>query len=243
MSDRKRDRADLDSSGEDRIFSRSKKVLRSPVAGKGGEVADAVRLNPRNMEETKLVLMEMRAQMEKNGKEMKEQMEKNKEDLRKDIEGIKDDFRIKERKWESEKRKLTNRINELVRKFEMAEKGKRKNNIVIKGLAVERGSEGKEIRDFLKEKLKVDVTVCATYEIGKEERRMIVASLENFEQKMEVMKRKKELRDTRIYIENDLTREERRIQNEILKIARDEKGKGRRVRVGYKRIVIDGEHY
>ena len=70
---------------------------------------------------------------------------------------------------------------------------------------------------------------------------MVVATLERSEKKVEVMRKKKELKNTKIYINNDLTKEESRVLSEILKIAQEKRGKGHAVYVRYKKITIDGE--
>ena len=46
-----------------------------------------------------------------------------------------------------------------------------------------------------------------------------------------------------MYIDNDLTRKEREVQREIRKIALEEKGKGNKTKIGYRRVRINDEMY
>lgn len=57
------------------------------------------------------------------------------------------------------------------------------------------------------------------------------------------MKNKRRLEGTDCYIENDLTKEERGIQTELRKRAREEVSKGHTVKIGYKKIQINGQWY
>ena len=242
MSDRKRNRGKLDSPGDEKILRVSKKVLRSPVE-RDTIAVNRVKNSVENMEEIKLLLIDMRAQMDANNEEMRKQLEQNKEELRMDIKNIREELRSKEDKWEKEKRELCSRIEQLEERFEAEERNKRKKNIVIKGLKVEKGNERNEVSTFLRKELKIEANISGAYGIKAGDRVLIVASLQNFEDKMEVMKKKSELKGSKIYIENDLTKNEQKIQAEILKIARDRKENGQKVRVGYRKIVVDGEEY
>ncbi|KAI4465408.1 atp synthase mitochondrial f1 complex assembly factor 2/atp12 protein mitochondrial precursor [Holotrichia oblita] len=63
---------------------------------------------------------------------------------------------------------------------------------------------------------------------------------------MEVMKNKSKLRnklDNKVFINDDLTREERDIQRIIRQKAKEEKSKGKQVKIGYAKLVIEGYVY
>jgi len=57
------------------------------------------------------------------------------------------------------------------------------------------------------------------------------------------MRRKKKLGSREIYIDNDLTQEERKVQRKLREIARGERADGKRARVGYRRIEMEGQMY
>jgi hypothetical protein len=50
----------------------------------------------------------------------------------------------------------------------------------------------------------------------------------------------KEKKDERMYIDDDLTKEERETQK---KLAREESDRGKRVKIGYRKIQINGEWF
>lgn len=55
------------------------------------------------------------------------------------------------------------------------------------------------------------------------------------------MKRKAKLGESRIFIDDDLTREEREIQRKLRERAKLERGKGKRFKIGPQKISIEGE--
>jgi hypothetical protein len=76
--------------------------------------------------------------------------------------------------------------------------------------------------------------------------KMIVADLESWGEKRKVMENKRKLREKkgkRVYIEDDLTKKERDIQKELRALAKEERQKGLRVKVGYKKIWIEGKGF
>ena len=101
----------------------------------------------------------------------------------------------------------------------------------------------KEVEEFVKGNLKIEVKVKKAYKVKIEENKVIViANLDNWEQKREIMNNKKNLKSG-IWIENDLTKEEREVQGKLRALAREEKEKGNKVKVGYRKIYIEDSMY
>ncbi|PSN42467.1 hypothetical protein C0J52_21061 [Blattella germanica] len=69
---------------------------------------------------------------------------------------------------------------------------------------------------------------------------MILVKMRDFEEKLEVLRNKNKLRGIECYIDNDMTKEERSIQATLRRRAKEEKEKGYTVRVGYRKIQING---
>lgn len=171
-------------------------------------------------------------------------MAKNTAELREEIKEIRKEMNKKEQKWEEEKKELVSRIEKLEERAQKEERCKRRNNIVITGLTTTRGKEKEAIEDLITAKLKVQAKITNAYQIGKEQQsHVIIAEVESWERKQEIMANKMKLRNTRIYINNDLTTEERRIQKEIRSIAREEKAKGNKVKTGYQKIILNDKEY
>ena len=70
----------------------------------------------------------------------------------------------------------------------------------------------------------------------KENKCTIIAELESWEEKKEVMTRKKEL-SAGIFIDNNLIRKERKMQMQLKEKAKEEKEKGNNVKVSYGKIL------
>ncbi|KAL6259327.1 hypothetical protein P5V15_009242 [Pogonomyrmex californicus] len=68
---------------------------------------------------------------------------------------------------------------------------------------------------------------------------VVIAKVEGEEKKWEIMTNKSKLRGGRIYIENDLSWEERKIQERIQRYKRKQKEKGLEVKIGTGRIKMD----
>lgn len=129
-------------------------------------------------------------------------------------------------------------VGKLKRWMEVKEKEERRNNIVIRGIKIEERENLQKgwIENMIKEKLDLDVKVTKSWASGT----VIIGSLENEEMKKEVMRSKNKLRGERIFIENDLTWEERSVQREIARWVKEEKEKGRSIQIGTGRVKING---
>lgn len=69
---------------------------------------------------------------------------------------------------------------------------------------------------------------------------MAIVRLRKVESKIEIMRKRRDLTDKEVRIDDDLTWKERRIRWRLEDIARRERGKGKRVRVGYGKLLIEG---
>ncbi|XP_026674460.1 trichohyalin-like [Ceratina calcarata] len=178
-------------------------------------------------ESTKQIIERMR-------EEYKEEMIKWGEEMRKERE----EWRAEKKELEGKIREQEERITKLERVEEKMEREKRKLNVIIKGTEWKERVGEKEVENFLAKELKVDVKVNKAIRIGRgKEKEMILAELRSWEEKREVMQRKKTLK-TGIYIDDDLTKEERLVQEKLRERARDERIKGRTAKVGYRRMII-----
>jgi len=129
------------------------------------------------------------------------------------------------------------------RMMEDRERRERKNNVVIKGL------KGKEKKNLMESAQKIveeefeEKEGVKDMQITGGEGREIIIRIDNWERKEEVMRRNKELGSRKIYIDNDLSQEEREMQRKLRKVARHKRADGRRARVRYMRIEIVDQMY
>lgn len=222
------------------MFNRSKKTIRSPEQREAEKQRKRAETKVSIGEATEEDMDELKQMMQ----EMMREMAKNTAELKEEIKDIKKEMNKKEEKWEEEKGQLMKRIENLENRAEREEKEKRMKNIVIKGIEITKGKEQEEVEIFLKDRLKVNTKISQAYQITKDDKTiMVVAKVESLEKKHEIMSTKNVLKDTKIFIDNDLTVEERKIQKEIRSIAKDERDNGKKVKVGFMKMYIDGEEY
>lgn len=86
---------------------------------------------------------------------------------------------------------------------------------------------------FIKEKLEVDCRIVECRNSGP----VIVAKVENEDKKKEIMS-KSRLKGERIFIENDLSWDERKVQEKISGWARERRREGVKVKIGYGRVKV-----
>ena len=215
-------------------------------------------------EEAKEEIREIRKLIESKDEEWKTE----RRGLEKRIERIEQNLGQKERegeretRWEGELRQrveeLSSRVEkgmgagvekekeevvEIKRRVELQDRRERRNNLTIRGVEREgiRGKEG--VERLFTEKLEVQCKIDWVKESGREGRRMVVARCSSWEEKLQVLKNKYKLKGTDIFIEQDLTWEEREMQRKIVRMAVEERKKGRVVKVGYQKIGVDGEWF
>ena len=138
---------------------------------------------------------------------------------------------------------VSRKVREIERKLEMKEREERRENIIIKGLKKGDTSVEERVRELMGE-LKTEVEIRGVRIVGRREEskgEMVIVKLGSIEQKRRVLERKMVLKGRRERIEEDWTWEERKRQWRIGQIADEERKRGRRVRLGYGRVWIDGE--
>lgn len=137
-------------------------------------------------------------------------------------------------------KKLEKRLENLEWEKERRDREMRRNNRVIKGID-KRGDNriDKEVKKFIKVNLKMEIEVKRAFKIQTERNKsIVVAELKNWEQKKELMIRKRELK-TGIFIDNDLIRMEREMQEQLRDRAKKEKNKGNKVKLNYGKILVN----
>lgn len=218
-------------------FERSKKVYRTPT-----------KTNIR--EDDKLdLLLNMMQEMKSEQKEMRKEIQQNGEEQRKFSQEL---LKIKQ---ENENLKRENaqikKENELIKKelqeikadLQVIQKDNKKNNVIISGLDIPTEDPlvvTETVTNFIKQNLKVNVQPKNIMKIG---RKVCVMELKTAEDKREIMQNKanlKHITDPRVYINDDLTKYEREKQKFIRLKALEEKGKGKDVKVGYNKVIVDG---
>lgn len=238
----KRRREELDTSKEEEVFQRSKITPKSPI-----RIVEAKEKNQQNMEDLKEMMTGL-AKLVNDGfrdskresneiKEKLETIEKSWNDKVREMEQVIEDITVKAGKQDE-------RVAALEDQLEKYEKERKRENIIIKNLAIDGQVTPGKIEKFLNSKMQTRIEVVDAFKVGRiAEKQVIVAKLKDFGQKKMIMENKNKLKGTNTYIENDLTNREKVIQNQIWAVAKNEMKNGDKVKVGYQKMFKNNKIY
>jgi len=182
--------------------------------------------------------------MEKMNGNVMEQIEQIRKEWKEEKQRRDEETRRNKEVWVREKESIERRLEILEWEKEKKERERRRNNITIRG--VDKWGENnleQEVKEFIKEYLELEVEIGKAFKlrIGGG-RYIVVAMLENWEQKRDIMRKKRELKE-RIFIDDDLTKKEREMQGYLREKAKEEKVKGNRAKIGYAKIWVNDKCY
>ena len=108
---------------------------------------------------------------------------------------------------------------------------------------MKKGSNEGKIKKFIREIMKTGAEIERTHMIRTGDKNtIIVATIKSMKEKVRVMKEKRKL-EKEIYIDDDPTRKEMKVQQQIRRIAKARREKGEYVRIGYKKLKIENRWY
>ncbi|KAI4480731.1 hypothetical protein M0802_014123 [Mischocyttarus mexicanus] len=149
---------------------------------------------------------------------------------------------LEERREGEEEVVIGRRVKEMVEKMERREREERRKNVIMK--KVKMGKSARETAEIVLGKIGAGVKVVEVREIGRRrkqgEETMLEVKLESVEGKREVMRKKGMLQGGREFIGDDWTWRERKMQWRLREIGSEEARRGKRVRVGYGKVFING---
>lgn len=190
---------------------------------------------------------EIELRLIKEEKQKEKEKEVKKKEVEEVVKGMMVTWREEVEKAESQGKMIMEEsekeVQKLKRMIENKERRERKNNIVIRGL----WNEKKDVRsvgiDFIEKEFEAGDKVKHIRTVGKESREVIIVEMEDWQSKERIMKEKSKLRGRNIFIEHDLTREEREVQRKLREVARREREEGKMVKVGYRKLIVEGKVY
>jgi hypothetical protein len=122
----------------------------------------------------------------------------------------------------------------------MEQREKKERNVIITGIGGTRGNIEREVEEWLEREIGVKVNLKEVFEINKE----MLAKIESWDQKNNITLNKSKLKERKgetIYINDGLTKEERITQKKLREADREERDRGKRLKIGYRKIQIKGE--
>ncbi|KAI4480460.1 hypothetical protein M0802_014200 [Mischocyttarus mexicanus] len=167
-------------------------------------------------------------------REMEERIKRVEESRKKGSEqNLQEKFNeMKEKIGEVTEKRIGTEIGKMERIIEKQDKLEKINNVVIRGVELWEEDWRKQVDQLFVNKLGLGEKRRVKWArvIGGV-KKVIVAGLESWETKQEVMRNKSKLVGSAIYIDNDLTIKEREIQRNLVEMVRKEVRKGNRVRI------------
>lgn len=156
-------------------------------------------------------------------------------------------FDEREKEWEKERAALTHTQIQLESRLDQLERREKRNSVVISGLNAVNRENAVVVVNGLFNGQGVTVEEASVFN-AKGDRPKVVARFKNFDDKMKVLKAKKDLAmiDTLgnpvpVFVNDDLTRKDQHIQFRGRELAKEMRGLKKAVRVGYRKVSIDGE--
>lgn len=145
---------------------------------------------------------------------------------------------------ESDNLELKRKNESLEARMLFLEREGRRNNVIISGMKTESVTEGREVFEALVEKSSGAKIQLSNYRIIKSaESSRIVATCSNWEDKMVVMASKKNFKNvdqTPIYVDNDLSKADREVQGKLRACAKECRLRGLAVQVGFRKLRVNG---
>lgn len=218
---------------KEETFRKSRKVVRTPP-----KIAQ-----DRDMEDIKKMLSALTGEMGMVKEKLNklDTIEEQQGCLLQEVKELRQENRV----LRSENEKLKEKIGQLEKSVRILQNKEKKKNIVIRGaVMVDKENLEIKVKELLQEKIKVTVDLehVRLVETKKKEQ-LIVGQLKNMQQKIQVMKAKRNLAGSKIFIDDDLTWEERNVQMTIRKIRDEERKNGKRVKIGYRKMILEGEEW
>ncbi|KAK9718343.1 hypothetical protein QE152_g23257 [Popillia japonica] len=181
------------------------------------------------MEEIRKMLKEFKAEFKEEIAEIKTEIRTEMKGMLKDVKELKLEVRqvneeiknIKEEitntreKWEKENEILNKKIKNSEERLEKMNRRQIRNKLVITGLKNDKTNKTilkEDVENLIDTHLGIKVKIKNVYKIGENR---CVAEMEDWDEKCRVLKEKNKLKGKNVYIDSDLTPEERRIQKRI----------------------------
>ena len=200
------------------------------------------------VKEMTLLLARQREEIVKQIKtELMEEVRREvKNEMKKEIEKFREEERIARKILESELEKMRKIIQDSEKRTQEQERRERSLNIVVRGEKV----EGRRVMDAVTkvfEKIGVKdrgIKVKDVFKLrSREDDSLILVKLYSMDEKRMIMEKKNKLKGTTIYVDDDLTKNERERQSAMRVWAKSEREKGMSVKVGIGRAWMNGREY
>lgn len=203
------------------IFNKSKRTLRSPQ-------------KPQKEQEEKMdKILHILTNLTTEIKELKEEQKEYRKEIR--------DLRYENEKIKQENNELKLKAREIEERVDKLEKENRRRNIVIRGIEIKTQDENENkemVENFLNKTLQLRMDIKGAKKLGE---KVCMVQLKNETDKRTIMMNKaklKGIKEPRVFIDDDMSKEEREIQVKIRNKAKEEKAAGKTVKIGFQKLIV-----
>lgn len=181
---------------------------------------------------------------------MIEELKTDKEERKKEFQDIKNLLAEKQNAWEEgwkQERQARVRLEQRLDRLENAE---RRRNLIMSNYVASESSGRKlatEIEGLFKEKAKEIVKVESVSRFRTDNGDRFIIRLRDLEDKFQLLRKKKDMvvvrdgKNVPIYIDEDLSREDRLVQKKAREECKPLREMGKEAKVGHRRIYVDGK--
>lgn len=216
------------------VFEPSKKTMRSPVRSKN-----------KTYDEKLDLLIDMMRELKDDQKQInQEQVE-----IKKEIKRLREEnklIREENLKLKDENKDIRDKLGKVYKRLEWIEKEEKKNNVVVMGWKINTDDVKilkSDVVNMIKNQLEIQTQVKSVQKLGE---KTCLVQFEKEEDKEIVMKNKYKLKNNkreRIFINEDMTKMEREKEKHIRRVAKEERERGKVVKIGYNKITINGKEW
>ena len=151
-----------------------------------------------------------------------------------------------ERSFEEDKTQILAKQQELEARIDSLERQNKRQNIVVTGLPIKKDSSALQTLNlFLKEKINKDVSALDAFAVRlKSGDYKIIAKMGSVEDKMKIMKEKREAKGLdSVFINDDLIKKDQFAQYKARELKKTMTEKGKNVKIGFRKVFIDGREH
>lgn len=162
-----------------------------------------------------------------------------KQDFSSEIAQLSTKIDVLTREWKRDNEVIVAKQAELEARLDRIERKEKRNNVVVTGLVATREIKTTVNQLFTKQ-LEKEIKVQDAFNIQlKSGKTKTIVKLENWEQKMEIMKNKNKLPKD-VFVTDDLIQKDQFIQYKAREFARMEKANGKETKIGMARVYVNG---
>lgn len=189
-------------------------------------------------------------------KEKLERMEERDERMERKIDAFQNELskiNRENKQLKSENQQLKQRITTQEKRMEEIEREIRKRRIIIHGIKEQDEEKDIQVKEKVRTVLRdMEIKIVMEEEITEIRRignqqigkvRPILLELRNWSKKMEILKATKKLQGTKIYMEEDYSKEIQGQRKELIKHRNTIRAKGHHAIIRYNRLIINGDTY